>query len=178
MGGALTSTKPKGQHQCHTCGLQWQAPRGTPGRGHCHCQSKQQQPPANTYCPKQNSAPGRLPWAQGGSTQQACSETGLSSPGVNPNDNAHAPWPCPKQAGDNLRSSLKQNWCNPRAFPIQSGARGRGLPHQQPPILSQKTGVQGGLPIVCLRHIIGLMTFKKESITIKTNPVGEGREPF
>ena len=30
-GGGLASTKPKGQHQCHTCGLQWPAPRGTPG---------------------------------------------------------------------------------------------------------------------------------------------------
>ena len=49
----LTSAKPKGQPQCHTCGLHWQAPRGTTGRGHWHFQSNQHQPPTNTHCPRQ-----------------------------------------------------------------------------------------------------------------------------
>ena len=66
----------------------------------------------------------------------------------------------------------------PEHFPFNQGPGAKACPTSNHQFSATEMVFRGGLPIVCLRHIIGLMTFKKESINIKTNPVGEGREPF
>ena len=151
IGGALTSTKPKGQHQCHTCGLQWPAPRAhqgcTSAIGNAHKGAASSQ----CQCSSQHHHQGNFHGAQGSTTtrhaqRQAshaqvpiqlgismhhCHGQGRLGATPNPSASKHA---CPQ-------SILNQPGPNPRGLPPAV------ISHSQP----QKWGCLD-LPIVLWRH--------------------------
>ena len=176
-GGALTSTKPKGQHQCHTCGLQWPAPRAHQGCTSAIGNAQKGAASSQCQCSSQHHHQGNFHGAQGSTTTRHAQRQAW---------NGQVPFPlamimghCHAQGrlGATPKASPSKK-CMPQSISQANRAKPLGAPptlinHSQP----QKWGVAG--PADCaLATLVRVNDFLERIPPIKANPVGEGRDPF
>ena len=121
MGGGTGKCTAKCHHQCHTSGLQWPAPRGTPGVHQWHWPCTKRSSPSQCQCPAQHHHQDNCHGAQGGTTTrhaqrqashaQAPIQLGMSMHhchgqgrlGATPNPSASKP-ACPHSISQSTRS--------------------------------------------------------------------------
>ena len=151
VGGGTGKCTAKCHHQCHTSGLQWPAPRGTPGVHHWHCQCTKMSNLQPMPMPSTTESPGQLPWGTRVYHHKACSKTCWSCPGALPTGKDHAPLPCPRQAGCNTKAITKQNTCPQSISSTNQGQAPWASTNSNQPFSTTKMGWLV-LPIVHWRH--------------------------
>ena len=151
LGGGLTSTKPKGQHQCHTCGLQWPAPRAHQGCTSAIVNAQKGAASSQCQCSSQHHHQGNFHGAQGSTTtRHAQRQASHAQVPIQLEMSMHH---CHGQGrlGATPKPSASKNAC-PQSISQSTRAKPQGLaPNINQPFSTTKMGWLV-LPIVLWRH--------------------------